>query len=50
MDISLSKLEINIMQVALTHMQEHLEAIENDVDATDILKAIDNLQKRLKES
>lgn len=49
MDIFLNKLEINIMQVALTHMQEHLEAVKDEVDVSDRLKAIDNLQERLKE-
>jgi|ETNvirenome_6_30_1030629.scaffolds.fasta_scaffold27787_6 hypothetical protein len=44
----LSELERNVLQVALTHMEEHLEAIEDEFDVTDKLEAVDNLQKRLK--
>ena len=44
----LNKLERNVLQVALDHMQEHLKAIEDEVDITDRLKAVSNLQKSLK--
>ena len=44
----LSELERNVLQVALDHMQEHLEAIEDEVDVTDRLEAVRNLQKSLK--
>jgi hypothetical protein len=44
----LSESERNVLQVALDHMQEHLESIADEVDVTDRLKAVDNLQKSLK--
>ena len=42
----LSELERNVLQVALTHMEEHLEAIADEVDVTDRLRAVNDLKIR----
>ena len=46
----LSEIERNVLQVSLDHMKEHLEAIADEVDVTDRLEAVNNLQQSLKQS
>jgi hypothetical protein len=44
----LGEIERNVLQVSLDHMKEHLEAIADEVDVTDRLEAVNNLQQSLK--
>lgn len=46
--IKLTEIERNVLQVSLAHMKEHLAAIADEVDVTDRLNAVNNLQLRLK--
>jgi hypothetical protein len=41
----INETEWNVLQVALTHMLEHLESIKNEEDVTERLKACKNLIK-----
>ena len=43
----LSELERNVIQVSLSHMEEHLIAISSETDVTDRLKACKDLQKAI---
>ena len=44
----MNELERNVLLVALDHMKEHLEDISDEVDVTDRLEAVSNIQKSLK--
>jgi hypothetical protein len=46
--LRMNELERNVLLVALDHMKEHLENISDEVDVTDRLEAVSNLQKSLK--
>ena len=43
--MAVNETEWNVLQVALTHMLEHLESIKDEEDVTDRLKACKNLIK-----
>ena len=45
--MKLSNIEQNVLSVALDHMYEHLNDIENEVDVTDKLNALKTLKTKL---
>ena len=45
--IILSKLERNVLQVSLDHMEEHLIDISDEIDVADRLKACRELKKAI---
>ena len=46
--MKLNNTELNVLMVALDHMQEHLDDISKDVEVIDKLKALKSLRNKVK--
>lgn len=45
--MELSNTELNVLLVALDHMEEHLDAVSEDVDVSDKVKALKSLKTKI---
>ena len=45
--MELSNIEMNVILVALCHMEEHLDAVSEDVDVSDKIQALKSLKTKI---
>ena len=48
--MKLNNIELNVLLVALDHMQEHLDEVSKDVDMSDKVKALESLRNKIKKN